>query len=286
MEEHGMKNHKTYIIMCSALSLLTFASCVKDEVYNTPHPDKGAVSIHVNLPQGMGDYTVEIDEQSVQGSGATFVHPTLLSPGEHDLLMYNHPDGLTIADGIARVNATATAKSNGNTILPMPGCLYSVSTTYTVVADDTVRIELAPLRRMRDLHFELTVTEGDPERIASVKGVLSGIAGTYTLATESPGGEPITTAPAFTRDGNRVTADARLLGTAGEAQKLVLTLHFTDGKVQTIENDLTEMLKTFNTDMQTPLKISGSLLTPTAANPGTATITDWQVQEVVDIIIK
>ena len=275
-----------YILMYGAISALLLTSCVKDEVYNTSHPDKGAVSIHVNLPQGMGDYTVEIDGQSVQGSGATIVYPTLLSPGEHNLLMYNHPDGLTIADGIARVNAMADTQSNGNVILPMPGCLYSVSTTCTVTADDTVRIELAPLRRMRDLHFELTVAEGDPERIASVEGVLSGIAGTYTLATESPSREPMTTAPTFTRDGNRVTADARLLGTADEAQILVLTLRFTDGKVQTIENDLTEMLRTFNTDMQTPLKISGTLLTPTAANPGTATITDWQVQEVVDITIK
>lgn len=272
--------------MYGAISALLLASCVKDEVYNTSHPDKGAVSIHVNLPQGMGDYTVEIDGQSVQGSGATIVYPTLLSPGEHNLLMYNHPDGLTIADGIARVNATATFKSNGNAILPTPGCLYSASTTCTVMADDTVGIELNPLRRMRDLHFELTVAEGDPERIASVEGVLSGIAGTYTLATESPSREPMTTAPTFTRDGNRVTADARLLGTAGEAQVLVLTLRLTDGKVQTIENDLTEMLRTFNTDMQTPLNISGTLLTPTAANPGTATITDWQVQEVVDITIK
>lgn len=275
-----------YILMYGAISALLLTSCVKDEVYNTSHPDKGAVSIHVNLPQGMGDYTVEIDGQSVQGSGATIVYPTLLSPGEHNLLMYNHPDGLTIADGIARVNAMADTQSNGNVILPMPGCLYSVSTTCTVTADDTVHIELDPLRRMRDLHFELTVAEGDPERIASVEGVLSGIAGTYTLATESPGGEPMTTAPAFTRDGNRVTADAHLLGTAGETQILVLTLHFTDGKVQTIENDLTEMLRTFHTDMQTPLKISGTLLTPTAANPDTATITDWQVQEGVDITIK
>ena len=275
-----------YILMYGAISALLLTSCVKDEVYNTSHPDKGAVSIHVNLPQGMGDYTVEIDGQSVQGSGATIVYPTLLAPGEHNLLMYNHPDGLTIADGIARVNAMADTQSNGNVILPMPGCLYSVSTTCTVTADDTVHIELDPLRRMRDLHFELTVAEGDPERIASVEGVLSGIAGTYTLATESPSREPMTTAPTFTRDGNRVTADTRLLGTADEAQILVLTLRFTDGKVQTIENDLTEMLRTFNTDMQTPLKISGTLLTPTAANPGTATITDWQVQEVVDITIK
>ncbi|MDC2006830.1 FimB/Mfa2 family fimbrial subunit [Bacteroides thetaiotaomicron] len=275
-----------YILMYGAISALLLASCVKDEVYNTSHPDKGAVSIHVNLPQGMGDYTVEIDGQSVQGSGATIVYPTLLSPGEHNLLMYNHPDGLTIADGIARVNAMADTKSNGNAILPMPGYFYSASTTCTVTADDTVHIELDPLRRMRDLHFELTVAEGDPERIASVEGVLSGIAGTYTLATESPSREPMTTAPTFTRDGNRVTADTRLLGTADEAQILVLTLRFTDGKVQTIENDLTEMLRTFNTDMQTPLKISGTLLTPTAANPGTATITDWQVQEVVDITIK
>lgn len=264
------------------MSALLIVSCVKDEVYNTPHPDKGTVYIRVSLPQGMGDYTVEIDGQFVQGSEATLVYPFLLSPGEHDLLMCNHPDGLTIADGIASVDAPTLIKSNTNTILSMPGYLYSVSTTCKVMADDTVRIELTPLRRMRDLHFELTVTEGDPERIASVEGVLSGIAGAYTLATESPSGESMTTAPAFTRDGNRVTAATRLFGTAGETQILVLTLHFTDGKVQTIKNDLTEMLRTFNSDMQTPLKISGTLLTPTVATPGTATIIGWQIQEEVD----
>lgn len=264
------------------MSALLIVSCVKDEVYNTPHPDKGAVSIHVSLPQGMGDYTVEIDGQSVQGSETTLVYPFLLSPGEHTLLMYNHPDGLTIADGIARVDAMVPTGSNANTILPMPGCLYSVSTTYKVMADDTVRIELAPLRRMRDLRFELTVAEGDPKRIVSIEGVLSGIAGTYTLATESLGGESMTTALTFTRDGDRVAADARLLGTVGEAQMLVLTLHFTDGQVQTINNDLTEMLRTFNSDMQTPLKISGTLLTPTVVTPGTATIIGWQMQEEVD----
>lgn len=264
------------------MSALLIVSCVKDEVYNTLHPDKGAVSMRVSLPQGMGDYTVEIDGQSVQGSETTLVYPFLLSLGEHTLLMYNHPDGLTIADGIARVNALTLIKSNTNTILPMPGYLYSISTMCKVMADDTVRIEFAPLRRMRDLRFELTVTEGDPERIASVAGVLSGIAGTYTLATELLGGESMTTALAFTRDGDRVTADARLLGTVGEAQMLVLTLHFTDGKAQTIRNDLTEMLKTFNSDMQTPLKISGTLLTPTVVTPGTATIIGWQIQEEVD----
>jgi len=54
-----------------------------------------------------------------------------------------------------------------------------------------------------------------------------------TSNTQTPGGEPMTTAPAFTRDGNCVTADAR---------------------------------------NNTPA--------------GTATITDWQVQEVVNITIK
>lgn len=268
------------------MSALLIVSCVKDEVYNTSHPDKGAVSIRVGLPQGMGDYTVEIDGQSVQGSEATFVYPFLLSPGEHSLLMYNHLGGLTIADGIARVDAPALTQNNANVILPMPGCLYSASTTCKVMADDTVRIELTPLRRMRDLHFELTVTEGDPERIASIEGVLSGIAGVYTLATESLGGESMTTAPAFTRNGNRMTAATRLLGTAGETQMLVLTLHYTDGKEQTISNDLTEMLRTFNSDMQTPFKISGTLLTPTVVTPGTATIIGWQVQEVDDTVVN
>lgn len=44
---------------------------------------------------------------------------------------------------------------------------------------------------------------------------------------------------------------------------------------QTIENDLTDLLKNFNDDMPTPMYITGDLLTPIEADM-TATIVGWE----------
>ena len=145
----------------------------------------------------------------------------------------------------------------------------------TVVADDTLRVDLDVAQRTRDLRLELTVTEGDPERIAAITGTLSGVAGAYDLRCETLHGEAVSTAPAFTRNGDKIEAALRLLGTMGEAQVLTLTLTFTDGLTQTVESDLTEALANFNGDMEQTFTVTGSLRTPTEAGLGGCTITDW-----------
>ena len=43
-----MKNNKVYLIMYGAISLLWLVSCVKDDLHNTPHPDKGAVALSID----------------------------------------------------------------------------------------------------------------------------------------------------------------------------------------------------------------------------------------------
>ena len=143
------------------------------------------------------------------------------------------------------------------------------------MADDTLHLDLSVAQRTRDLRLELTVTEGDPERIASITGILSGVAGAYDLRSETLYGEAVSTAPAFTRSGDKIEADLRLLGTRGEAQTLTLTLTFTDGLTQTVESDLTEVLANFNGDVEQTFTVTGSLRTPTEAGLGGCTITDW-----------
>ena len=130
-------------------------------------------------------------------------------------------------------------------------------------------------QRTRDLRLELTVTEGDPQRITAITGTLSGVAGAYDLRSETLHGEAVSTAPAFTRNGDKIEADLRLLGTLGEAQVLTLTLTFTDGLTQTVESDLTEALANFNGDRGEAFTVTGSLRTPIEAGVGGCTITDW-----------
>ena len=249
------------------------ASCVKGELYNTPHPDKGVVSVSVAYPQGTeDDYTVEVDGEPLdEGNNAS--NP--LTPGEHTVLVYNTPEGFTVTDGIAYVERVDGTRALTDLIDPLPETLYSGTKTVTVVADDTLHLDLSVVQRTRDLRLELTVTEGDPERIASITGILSGVAGAYDLRSETLYGEAVSTAPAFTRNGDKIEADLRLLGTMGEAQVLTLTLTFTDGLTQTVESDLTEVLANFNGDMEQTFTVTGSLRTPTEAGLGGCTITDW-----------
>lgn len=258
----------------AAVFALLLASCVKDELYNTPHPDQGVVSVSVDYPQGAedDDYTVEVDGKPLdEGDNAS----DPLTPGEHTVLVYNTPEGFTVTDGIAYVERVDGTRALTDLIDPLPETLYSGAKTVTVVADDTLHLDLSVAQRTRDLRLELTVTEGDPERIATITGTLSGVAGAYDLRSETLYGEAVSTAPAFTRNGDKIEADLRLLGTMGEAQVLTLTLTFTDGLTQTVESDLTEVLANFNGDMEQTFTVTGSLRTPTEAGLGGCTITDW-----------
>ena len=258
----------------AAVFALLLAGCVKDELYDTPHPDKGVIAVTINQPQGAeeGDYTVEVDGQPLdEGDNAS--NP--LTPGEHTVLVYNTPEGFTVTDGIAYVERVDGTRALTDLIDPLPETLYSGTKTVTVVADDTLHLDLSVAQRTRDLRLELTVTEGDPERITGITGTLSGVAGAYDLRSETLYGEAVSTAPAFTRSGDKIEADLRLLGTMGEAQVLTLTLTFTDGQTQTVESDLTEVLADFNGDMEQTFTVTGSLRTPTEAGLGGCTITDW-----------
>ena len=269
------KRKYTTTILATALLL-----CVKDELHDTPHPDKGIVAVSIDLPQGASgeDYTVEIDGTTADGKEGHYTVSDPLPPGEYTVLAYNTPQGFIVTDGIARVERTdGTVRALTDFINPLPDYLYSGTERITVMADDTLRMNLDVTQRVRDLHIELTVTEGDPERIAAITGTLSGVAEAYDLHNETLYGEAVSTRPTFTRNGDKVLADLRLLGVLGDAQTLTLVLTFTDGRTLTVESDMTEVLSGFGEgDMTQTFAIEGGLRTPLEAG-FSATITDWEV---------
>ena len=273
------KRKYTTTILATAL-LFSLGGCVKDELHDTPHPDKGIVAVSIDLPQGASgeDYTVEIDGTTADGKEGRYTVSDPLPPGEYTVLAYNTPQGFTVTDGIARVERTdGTVRALTDFINPLPDYLYSGTERITVMADDTLRMNLDVTQRVRDLHIELTVTEGDPERITGITGTLSGVAEAYDLRNETLYGEAVSTRPTFTRNGDKVSADLRLLGVLGDAQTLTLVLTFTDGRTLTVESDMTEVLSGFGEgDMTQTFAIEGGLRTPLEAG-FSATITDWEV---------
>lgn len=274
--------------MYSAISLLLLTACVKDDLFNTPHPDRGAVVLTtgwenteegVTRPTNLTLLLSGTEEHTVELSGTTATLPLLL-PGTYSGLIYNRPPGITISGTTATVDKEPDA-----TILATPGYLFAGNSEFAALADDTVRITVPMQQLVRRMELKLTVAEGDPARIAAITGTLSGVAGSIHLASAALS-EVSSAAPTFVRSGAGITATLHLLGITGTQHHLTLVLTFTDGSTQTIESDLTTTLAGFNENRHTAIEVSGSLNTPVAGEIGGATITDWQVQDEKDITVQ
>lgn len=62
----------TEIILLALLPALAFTSCVKDDLYNTPHPDRGAILLTTDWSR-RGEAVPVPDSYTVEVAG--LVHP-------------------------------------------------------------------------------------------------------------------------------------------------------------------------------------------------------------------
>lgn len=268
-------NRHIFITYTAVLAAISLASCVKDELYNTPHPDSGAVVVTADWSDRNSDadipqaYILSIDGQEQEVSGETNILNRLLSTGKYTLAAYNKPDQVTVADNTVSVNATSAKHIN-----PMPGYLFASVQDINVVADDTLRVTARMKQLIRRLNLELTATEGDYSRVQSATATLSGVASVADMATgERSAAAQVTNT--FIQDGNKFTLFFRLLGiVTTEAQTLTVDITFNNGDTQQIVSDVTESMKNFNNEAE-PIKLKGNLLLPVEATVTGATITGW-----------
>lgn len=265
-------------------AVMSLTSCVKDDLYNTPHPDKGAVVITTDWTEALAESTVPDtyllrmdDGKAVQASGETTVCPDLLTPGTHTLLIYNEPEGISIADDAAIV------QQKDGMLIPLPDYLFSAEADLNVVQDDTLRVTVPMVRRLCPIILNLDLNGENADEIAKIEATLSGMAGSVDLRTGTPGSESLTArldvreAEAKTRATEAVALEmkCRVTGTAqGERQILTVKVTMEDGYVSTITSDLTENLKDLNADME-PVRLEGSVEAPQDGH-FSGTIENWQ----------
>lgn len=267
--------------LCAVAAALLTTACVEKTICNTPHPDRGAVTISLDPAAAAESYTAEIYGQKADFSASPFTFPALLAPSSYLMLVYNQPEGFTFENNTVRVEAETP---DASMIIAMPGKLRTQRQIIEVMADDTLRLTTLPAIRTRDLHIELSVSEGRPELIQSVNGKLTGIAGAFNMETEKISGSAVGTSLTFTRQDDKLKADARLLGTMGDKQTLLLDFVFVDGgRTQQTEIDLTQPLAGFNDDKTTDLRVTGSVETPVGMEEVTVEITDWTTVEGEDL---
>ena len=281
-----MKTNSIYkTSLLAAALLLSAASCVKDELHDTPHPDTGRITVTADWSdRGDGvdipaEWTVTMGGYTGTVTGETHAPDYLFEPGNYTLAAYNTPENITISGTTATV---VQETGNGTYISNAPGWFFTSVQEVTIEADTDYELTAVMLQQTRELTLVIEPTGDAADRIESIEGSLGGAAGTLDFATGTYGA-PSNVALHFTKitsgaDAGKWTATVRLLGIIGERQTLTATLTYADGnpKPTTLESDLTEALDGFNADKTRPLALGGTMAeTPTEAGVEAA-ITGWE----------
>lgn len=269
--------------MLTLALLLTLGGCVKDELHDTPHPDTGSIAVTADSTgRGEGvdipaEWTVTMGGYTGTETGATHSPDYLFAPGSYTLAVYNPADGITVSGTTATV-----AAADGSFITGIPGWFFTSVQAVAIAADTDYSLTAVMHQQVRELTLVIEPTGDAADRIESIGGTLSGAAGSLDFATGTHG-TPSEVKLHFTKitsgdDVGKWTATVRLLGIAGDAQRLTATLTYTDGNPQptSLISDLTAALDGFNDGKTAPLTLGGTI----AETPGeagfTGEITDWE----------
>ena len=279
-----MKTTTRYTTTILSLALLlTLGGCVKDELHDTPHPDTGKVTVTANwADRGEGvdipaEWTLTMGDYTGTETGATHSSDHLFSPGNYTLAAYNIPEGITVSGTTA-----AVAAADGGCIVNTPGWLFTSVQEVEIEADTDYSLTAVMQQQVRELTLMIEPAGDAADRIESIGGTLSGAAGTLDFATGTHG-TPSEVELHFTKitegdDAGKWMATVRLLGIAGDAQRLTATLTYTDGNPQptSLNSDLTSALNGFNEDKTTPLTLGGTVVETPGEAGFTGEITDWE----------
>ena len=279
-----MKTTTRYTTTMLTLALLfTLGSCVKDELHDTPHPDYGKIAVTADwTDRGEGvdipaEWTVTMGDYTGTETGATHSPDYLFAPGSYTLATYNIPDGMTVSGTTAMV-----AAADGGFIVNTPGWLFTSAQEVAIEADTDYELTTVMHQQVRQLTLVIKPTGDAADRIENIGGTLSGAAGSLDFATDTHG-TPSEVELRFTKitsgnDAGKWTATVRLLGIAGDTQRLTATLAYTDGNPAdtSLESDLTAALDGFNDGKTVPMTLGGTVVETPEEADFTATITDWE----------
>lgn len=271
-----------YTVLLTAAIALSLASCVKDNLFDTPHPDTGAGIITIDwsardaeaeIPQS---YTLRLGTEEHTVSGDDNCFRTLLPQGSYELTVFNTPEGITVSGNIATVNSATDMTRAVEQIVPQPGYLFASHQTFTVMPDDTLRVTAMMNQYVRRLNIELSTAGTGGVHVASGTATLSGVATAIDITTGELVGTTAQAGMDLTSEEDKSTINFMVLGvTPSEEQTLTTSITFSNGETQTVVSNLTELLDGIN-ERTEPTKITGDLEVKPVNGVMTATITGWQ----------
>lgn len=258
-------------------------SCdVKDPIYDTPHPEKGTITVTIDWSDigketpKPSDYTVILGDESFPATGDTYTLPENIDPGHYTFYFHNMAEQIQVTGTTATVAATRAAY-----ISPMPGWFITGKMEATIEKDKHHKLTVTMQQQVRELTLLLEPTGKTADKIESMSGELSGVAGSLDFSSNTHSAAssvPLTFTKQLSGEHTgKWMATIRLLGITGSEQKLTGTIAFEEGGPadMPLKSDLSEALKLFNENKKEPIILDGQMIeTPTEVG-FTATIDDW-----------
>ena len=243
-------------LMMAAGAIIFLTACdVKDPIHETDHPDKAKITVTADwsgIGQGIAKpsgYTVAFGDRTFTAMADKYTLPDLIEPGNYTLYFYHEADNITI-------NGTA---STADYAAGMPGWFFTGRLDAVIDGGKHHELTVAMKQQVRQLTLVIEATGGTVDKIATITGTLSGVAGSLDMSNDTHG-TPSDVALTFAKgtDG-KWTATVHLLGITGAKQKLSGTIKFTDGTPDDmiLDSDLTDALATFNDNKNEPLTLGG-----------------------------
>ncbi len=262
------------MIAMAAVGVLVLWSCdVRDPIYDTVHPEHGKISLTVDWSQrgaGIeipGSHTVRMGEHSASLTGTTNKIDHSFAPGDYTIYVHS-PAANTAVSGTM---ATADYASD------FPGWLFTGKEDVEVLKDVHHEFTVVMMQQVRQLTLVIEPTGGTTDRIETITGRLSGVAGGYDMASgvHSAACDVVLV---FAKDTDgKWKATVRLLGVTGTEQLLTGTITFTGGSPgdMPLNSDLTAALATFNDNKKEPLTLTGQTVETQSPTGFATTINDW-----------
>lgn len=284
---HG-RGVKTAVTLLCACVVLSLAGCKDDPKENTSHPDKAQITLKTDEVVGMegitipDEYMIQVGDYTETASSVTHLFSELLEPGNYHVRVYNEPEHIVVSGKMATIaEAARSTNSESEFVNAQPGWLFTGVTDVTLEKDMDYEFSVVMHQQVRELTFIIEPAGGTTGRIERVEGTLSGVAATLDFDTDTHG-TPSNVKLPFAKitsgtDAGKWSATVRLLGVAGQQQKLSAEIYFTGNTPApvSLESDLSTELSDFNKEKNISLTLDGTLvMTPTAAG-FSATINGW-----------
>ena len=285
-----MRSAYNIAAILTAAITLSLTSCVKEDLYNTSHPEYGKITLTtdwsdraegVEVPTS---YNISIGDYSETATEVVHTLNHMFTPGDYRLVVYNPVEGITVNGTTATVDsATPESRADSyNYIYGKPSCLFTNVQDITINKDCDYNISTIMQPQVRCLELIIEPEGVALSRIESMSGSLSGAAGTLDFAQDIYGA-PSLVSLSFTKitegaDEGKWKATVWLLGIAGAEQKLSAQLNFADNNPAPIiiESDLTEALKNFNNDKKETFVIGSTMEETSVDGNFSAEIENWK----------